>query len=499
MFFIASVAGIFTFFLCLVWIKTKKTLALPGPKGLPFVGNLLQLDIKSPHAHLTEWARQYGGVYSINLMGDNWVMVSSYKALNGVLVKRGPEFANRPSSIFRINYGCYGSNSNSLIWSNHDSAYYNQVKQLVHQNMKQYSTGLQTIELVVTTMLRNFKEKLDKREGKSFNPKADIYKFTLQSLLYFLIGKFIDEESGIFKQCQEMERVYVTSFSMTGPGSELDAFPWLRFFNNRAYKLLTRGRDILTSVWDTMKPDILESLDPNDVRCLLESMMVTAKDQKEEVIKDINFKTVIGDIVVAGTTTTFNTLSAFVNLMAHYPQVQDKLQKEVDKVVGSSRDVTIADRQDMPYTRATIHELNRFVSVVPLGLPHSTVRECQLEGATLPKGTNILPNVWSLHHDEKFWGDPWQFRPERFLDDQGMLLPADHDNRKHLIPFGAGSRVCVGEVFAMTRMFLYIASVLQHFTIKAAPGDEVTCDPRDYILGIAHSPPDFQVSFIPRN
>ena len=302
-----------------------------------------------------------------------------------------------------------------------------------------------------------------------------------------------------FKQSQELERVTTTALSVACPGCELDAFPFLRFFNNKTYKLLTRGKELLTSVWETLKPGVMESLDPNDIRCLMESMILTAREQKEEIIKDINFKVIIGDIIIPGTTTTFNTLSAFVNLMAHYPEVQEKLQKEVDNIVGSSRDVSISDRQNMHYTRATIYELNRFVSVAPLGIPHSTVLECQLGGATLPKGTSILPNVWSLHHDDKFWGDLWQFRPERFLDDQGMVLPADHDNRKHLLPFGAGSRVCVGEVFAMTRMFLYIASVLQHFTIKPAPGAKVTCDPRDYILGITLSPPDFEVSFVPRN
>ena len=498
MLFSVAVVGIFTFILCLVWMKTHKPLTLPGPKGLPFVGNLLQLDKKSPHAHLTKWAKQYGGVYSINLMGDNWVVVSSYEALHEVLVKRGPEFANRPT-IFRSNYFFFGNARNSIFGSNSDSEYYNIVKQLIHQNLKQYSIGLERIELVVTTMLRNFKRKLDDRNGRAYNPRTDIYNFTLQSLLFFLIGKFIDEESDIFKQSQELERVTTTALSVTGPGSELDAFPFLRFFNNKTYNLLTRGKELLTSVWGTLEPGVMESLDPNDIRCLMESMIVTAREQKEEVIKYINFKSIMGDIIIAGTTTTFNTLSAFVNLMAHYREVQDKIQKEVDNVVGSSRDVTILDRQNMHYTRATIYELNRFVSVVPLGVPHATTRECQLEGAMLPKGTNILANVWSLHHDEKFWGDPWQFRPERFLDDQGMVLLADHENRKHLMPFGAGSRVCVGEVFAMTRMFLYIASVLQHFMIKPAPGEKVTCDPRDYRLGVTLSPPDFKVSFVPRN
>ena len=498
MLFSVVAVGLFTLFFCLMWMKKHKPLTLPGPKGLPFVGNLLQLDSKSPHAHLTKWAKQYGGVYTINLMGDNWVVVSSYEALHEVLVKRGPEFSNRPT-IFRSDYFFFGNSRNSVFGSNSDSEFYNLVKQLIHRNLKQYSIGLERIEIVVTTMLRNFKGKLDNAKGTAYNPKTDIYNFTLQSILFFLVGKFIEEESDIFKQSRELESIITRSFSVTGPGSELDAFPFLRFFNNKTYNLLTRGKELLTSLWDTLKPGVMESLDPHDIRGLMESMILTSREQKEDLIKDIHFKVIMGDVIIAGTATTFNTLSAFVNVMAHYPEVQDKLQEEVDHVVGSSRDLTILDRQNMHYTRATIYELNRFVSVVPLGAPHTTVRECQLKGATLPKSTHILPNLWSLHHDENFWGDPWQFRPERFLDDQGMVLPADHENRKHLLPFGAGSRVCVGEVFAMTRVFLYIASVLQHFTIKPAPGEQISCDPRDYRLGINLSPPDFEVCFVPRN
>ena len=110
MLFSVIVVGVFTLLFCLMWMKKHKPLALPGPNGLPFVGNLLQLYSKSPHAHLTEWAKQYGGVYSINLMGDNWVVVSSYKALHEVIIKRGLELANRPN-IFRINYATFGGNS----------------------------------------------------------------------------------------------------------------------------------------------------------------------------------------------------------------------------------------------------------------------------------------------------------------------------------------------------------------------------------------------------
>ena len=100
-----AVVGVFTLFFCLMWMKKHKPLTLPGPKGLPFVRNLLQLANKSPHAHLTEWAKQYGGVYSINLMGDNWVVVSSYEALREVLVKLVHDVGSYNAQVGAALYG----------------------------------------------------------------------------------------------------------------------------------------------------------------------------------------------------------------------------------------------------------------------------------------------------------------------------------------------------------------------------------------------------------
>ena len=84
-----------------------------------------------------------------------------------------------------------------------------------------------------------------------------------------------------------------------------------------------------------------------------------------------------------------------------------------------------------------------------------------------------------MHHDEKFWGDPYEFRPERFLDEDKNLVAADHPNRKHLMPFGAGTRVCLGESLAIARLFLWITKLMQRFEVVPAENNpKSTTDPR---------------------
>ena len=135
----------------------------------------------------------------------------------------------------------------------------------------------------------------------------------------------------------------------------------------------------------------------------------------------------------------------------------------------------------MPYTKAFIMEVHRYVSEVPLAVPHSCTRDVTFEGYHIKKDTVIFPNLWFIHNDEKLWTDPWNFRPERFVDSNGELLQADHDLRKAWVPFSFGRRACPGETLAMTRTFLYLTRILQEFDITPpSSGCIPNVDPRCY-------------------
>lgn len=122
-----------------------------------------------------------------------------------------------------------------------------------------------------------------------------------------------------------------------------------------------------------------------------------------------------------------------------------------------------------------------------------------LQGHLVPAGTVCACVLWTLHHDPNIWGDPWTFRPERFLDvETGLLLPAEHPHRKNLMGFGAGPRQCVGELFALRRLFYIITHTLQTFTLEPDLDGLVTCDPRAYEFGLILTPNSFRVKLIER-
>ena len=210
-------------------------------------------------------------------------------------------------------------------------------------------------------------------------------------------------------------------------------------------------------------------------------------------------KQTIWDLILAGISTTAQTLLCLMNVLCQNPDIQQKLQDEIAEKIGNSRNPTMQDRDKMPYVKATLLEIGRYGSLVPVSLPHKAVNTCQLGGYTIPKDTPVWMNLWAMHHDEDLWEEPFKFKPERFLDEDGQVVDADHPNRKHLMPFSAGNRVCVGEVFAMTRMFLILTRILQNFTIlpETTIEDQPSIDPRDMEMGFLIYPPDFKVRMVP--
>ena len=115
-------------------------------------------------------------------------------------------------------------------------------------------------------------------------------------------------------------------------------------------------------------------------------------------------------------------------------------------------------------------------------------------------GMTVIYNLWSMHHNAAVFDDPFTFTPERYLDADGELVPADHPNRKFTMPFGAGVRVCVGEQFALSRLFLIISTIVQKFTIEPESTREAqpSMDPRAMQWGMALLPPPYKVNFVQR-
>lgn len=216
-------------------------------------------------------------------------------------------------------------------------------------------------------------------------------------------------------------------------------------------------------------------------------------------------KGTFADLILGGTASTTNLIYAYLNIMLHHRSAYDQVKAEISHCLRDleldliAHRPCLSDKASMPYTQASILELLRYVSIAPFTVPHQALVNTRIAGYKVPHGTEVLCNLWAVLHDEGLWEEPWRFRPERFLTEDGTRLVApDHPNRRRLIAFGAGPRHCIGEVFALSRMFLIVTSLLRDFDLDPDPeADPVSCDPRTYSLGIALYPPDFKMRLTP--
>eukprot|EP00073_Rattus_norvegicus_P018107 XP_003748958.1 PREDICTED: cytochrome P450 2C6-like [Rattus norvegicus] len=168
-----------------------------------------------------------------------------------------------------------------------------------------------------------------------------------------------------------------------------------------------------------------------------------------------------------------------------------KVQEEIDRVVGKHRSPCMQDRSRMPYTDAMIHEVQRFIDLIPTNLPHAVTCDIKFRNYLIPKGTTIITSLSSVLHDSKEFPDPEIFDPGHFLDGNGKFKKSDY-----FMPFSAGKRMCAGEGLARMELFLFLTTILQNFKLKSVlqPKD---IDTTPVFHGFASLPPFYELCFIP--
>uniref|UniRef100_A0AAY4DTZ7 Cytochrome P450 n=1 Tax=Denticeps clupeoides TaxID=299321 RepID=A0AAY4DTZ7_9TELE len=165
---------------------------------------------------------------------------------------------------------------------------------------------------------------------------------------------------------------------------------------------------------------------------------------------------------------------------------------EIDNVIGQTRSPTMEDRKSLPFTNAVIHEAQRFLDLVPLNVPHYATKDISFKGYIIPKDTVVIPLLHSVLKSVDQWDNPWTFNPNHFLDHNGnfKLNPA-------FIPFSSGKRACVGESLARMELFLFLVTLLQHFTFSS-PGGPESVDISPEFSSLGNIPRRYQLIAAPR-
>lgn len=171
--------------------------------------------------------------------------------------------------------------------------------------------------------------------------------------------------------------------------------------------------------------------------------------------------------------------------MAKYPEVQQKVQAELDHVLGS-KIATMADMDHLPYTKAVICECMRVGPILPFSLLHATTEPTQIETYEIPSRTSVISNLGCIMKDPAAFENPEEFKPERHLKNGKFF------QHPQIIPFGYGKRRCLGEQLAKASVALFFANMLKRFRFE--PGT-LGCKP---VMGFTICPPKFTVTLYKR-
>ena len=244
----------------------------------------------------------------------------------------------------------------------------------------------------------------------------------------------------------------------------LDLAPWLP--KVAADWLINRSRfeaEFADIVKEGLLPELQrhrESRDPDSEPRDYMDALLQEQRRRPDLMTDHHLLMSIHDLFIAGNDITVTLRWAFC-FLCQRPEVQRRLQAELDAVVGRQRPPALTDRQRLPYTEAVLLETQRLGDIAPLLVPHQTLAPVTVGGYRLPAGVQVIGVGQAVHHSDRYFADPLQFRPERFLDADGKFQ-AD----KNVIPFSVGKRQCLGESLARSVLFLFLTGFLQNFSFR---------------------------------
>jgi cytochrome P450 len=199
---------------------------------------------------------------------------------------------------------------------------------------------------------------------------------------------------------------------------------------------------------------------------LLALLMQARDEESGQGMSDQQLRDEIMTLLVAGHETAANALAWCWYLLAQNPESEQKLQQEVDTVLGG-RQVTVADLAQLPYTRMVFEEAMRLYPPVWI-IMRKALQEDSLGGNKIAANTYILWSTYAIHRHPDFWEEPEKFEPERFSVERSAGRP-----RHVYIPFSHGPRLCIGNTFAMTEAQLIIAAIAQRYRLKLVPDQKI--------------------------
>ncbi|KAI0712496.1 CyP450 monooxygenase [Earliella scabrosa] len=465
----------------------------PGPKSLPFIGNISLMRQPELCRSYRTLCDTYGDMVYVPVLGRSIVILGSPHAIFELLDKRSAVTSDRPqsplvslvgqeSNVSLIPYGQWWRRHRRALWQHFHPA--TTVTHMQHQR-----------EAAMMFLRKLLSEPESLCDHIRYTFSAAIIKTTY--------GVDVADDNDESIQLLESGLEGAQAFT---PGKYLvELLPFLQYIPSWVpgagfQRQFAKWRDDTYRLRDTLFEKTKEQMDEQSSHSVVARLLepLQGKEVQDVLEQEAVIKAVALTTCEAGGDTTFSTLQVFFIAMALNPDIQRKAQAELDAVIGPDRLPDHNDRASLPYIDAIAKESLRWQNVVPFSLPHLSTEDIEYNGYFIPAGTTFIANTWACLHDPKTYPDPESFNPDRFLRDD-KLVPNVCDPAR--FAFGYGRRICPGRYYADASLFVNVAMVLHVFGISPPldkDGREIKIEPK-MTNGILSYPVDCRCTVTPRS
>ncbi|XP_073530121.1 cytochrome P450 2K6-like isoform X2 [Phyllobates terribilis] len=430
-------------------------------------------------------AKKYGPVFSIQMGTKKMVVLAGHETVKEALINNAEEFGERGVlKIFRnMDHG------NGIIFSRGEN--WKAMRRFTLTTLRDFGMGKSTIEEKVVEECTHLTNSFASFKGKPFNNILILNAAVANIIVAILLGDRMDYNDLQFKRLLTLtnENVRLLGSPMV---SLFNIFPFITFFPGSHKTIIKNVKELCDFIKRTFVKH-LKNLDENDQRSLIDAFLVKQKEESgnpQSYFHNENLTQLVRNLFAAGMETTSTTLRWGILLMIKYPKLQEKVQEEISRVMGSAQPM-YSHRGQMPFTNAVVHEIQRFSDIVPLNVGHETTKDVTFKGYFIPKGTYIIPLLTSVLKDMTQFEKADEFYPEHFLDSKGNFI-----KKEAFMPFSAGRRACAGETLARMELFIFFTSLLQRFTFHFPSG--VTDVDMTPVLSITNAPKPHMICALPR-
>ncbi|XP_047408695.1 cytochrome P450 2C9-like isoform X2 [Sciurus carolinensis] len=400
----------------------------PGPMPLPIIGNILQIDPKNISKSFTNLSKVYGPVFTLYLGTRPTVVLHGYEAVKEALIDHGEVFSGRGSFPVPDR----ASKGLGIVFSTGNR--WREMRRFSLMTLRNFGMGKRTIEDRIQEEARCLVEELRNTKSSPCDPTFILVCAPCNVICSIIFHNRFDYKDQHF----------------------------LNFMGK-----LNESLEILCSPW------------------------IEEKDNPQTEFTTEALVNLVNDLFAAGSETISTTLRYGLFHLLKNPEVTEKVQEEIDRVIGRHRSPCMQDKSSMPYIEAVLHEIQRYIDLIPTSLPHAVNCDTKFRNYFIPKGTTIITSLTSVLHDSKEFPNPEKFDPGHFLDKNGKFKKSDY-----FMPFSTGKRICVGEGLARMELFLFLTTILQNFHLKSVV-DPKDLDTTPVSTGFISMPPAYQICFIP--